>query len=355
MHRRFRRSSLRGLLAVAAIALVLPASASAEAKLGISPLKVQMSGAAGSTQTTTISLSAEGDEDLSIRFAHLDFGLSDNYSVVLISDAAKETTSFSTRRWFSVPRTTFRIPAGTTVNVPLKVRIPPNTPGGTYLGIASFVSSAASSSAGQIRTSVAAGTELFIAVDGGSPPKPRISKLDVPRVVSDGPIRPRLTVTNDGDEYFALEGTARIDGAKRGGSSIGEQYVLPHQPRVIQTSSTKDTVADRRRAALVVGTSSLGIGRHELVVRLRISPTNATVVARRTFWVVPAWAWALGSLLVLALVGGIVTGTLWLVRRRRRNQVQAATVTAPEPDPNRGEFDTMLGIDDDPDDDSDQV
>jgi hypothetical protein len=125
-------------------------------------------------------------------------------------------------------------------------------------------------------------------------------------------------------------------------ATIGEQYVLPDQPRAIQTNSTKDTDKERRQAALVVGTSSLGLGRHELEVRLRITPTNSTIVAHRTFWVVPIWAWIVLPLLVLVLLAGVAWATVRALRHLRTREADAAT---PVPaDPHAGAYDGVLGI-----------
>ncbi|MCW2973991.1 MAG: hypothetical protein JWN72_2264, partial [Thermoleophilia bacterium] len=118
---------------------VAPTLAAADAKLQISPTKLDLGGAAGSSQVVPVSVTSAGDTPLTVTFRHVDFGLRDDYSIVTYEDSAPETTSFSTRRWFSVPKPSYTVGVGQTVQVPVTVTIPKNTPGGTYLGIPMFV------------------------------------------------------------------------------------------------------------------------------------------------------------------------------------------------------------------------
>jgi hypothetical protein len=339
-----RRPVVALLLATLCFLVAAPASALADAQLTISPTKADLSIPAGGRAVVQVLLSADGDEPLDLTYRHVDFGLTDSYQVTLIEDSAPETTAFSTRAWFSTPKVRYHVPAGQQVTVPVTVAVPKNTPAGTYLGIPAFTNAPAQGG-GQVQNAFGTGPLLFITVQGGSAPKLDITRLDVPGLVQHGPITPALRVTNTGDGFFSVTGSVRIDGRRSDEATIGQQYVLPDQPRTIhRDSNSAGTGAHGNR--LTVGSTSLGLGRHTLQVRLRINPTNVTVVESRTFWVVPAWAWVVGILLALAVLGGLTMLVTWLVGRRARATARALPVATPVSpvDAEAGEFDEVLGI-----------
>jgi hypothetical protein len=310
------------------------APAHADAELTVSPLIMDLEAAAGDVLTEPITVSASGDEAITVELVHADFGFGDDYGVVLIRDDAPETTAFSTRGWFSLPKDRYRIPAGQTRQLPLRIEVPENTPGGTYLGAALIrvMPNQDSSNGSQVQAVPEAGSLLFIAVEGGDPPSPRIQSFDVPRIVSSGPIRPKVVVTNDGDEYFALEGTLKLsDAGKRGTFDVRRQYVVPGEPREISDDDSGNSEAKPPS----LGSSKLGIGRHEVTARLRIDPTGKTIVATRTVWVIPTWLRVLAAVAALLLFFGIV-----LLARRIMNR-DSDDPTSPAVDPALAEADAI--------------
>jgi hypothetical protein len=332
--RRRRRTTAFGLLILAAACIAPVATAHADAKLTVSPLIIDLEAGAGDVLTEPITVTASGSEPITVELVHADFGFGDDYGVVLIRDDAPETTAFSTREWFSLPKEQYRIPAGQTRQLPLRIEVPKNTPGGTYLGAALIrvVPDPDSSNGSQVQAVPEAGPLLFIAVEGGDPPSPRIKSFDVPRLVSSGPIRPKVVVTNDGDEYFALEGTLKLSEAgKRGTFDVRRQYVVPGEPR--ELSDDDSGSGEAKRPSL--GQSKLGIGKHEITARLRIDPTGKTLVATRTVWVIPTWLRVLVALGAVLLVIGVVL----LVRRIMDRR--AADPTLDSVDPARPEADAI--------------
>jgi hypothetical protein len=150
-------------------------------------------------------------------------------------------------------------------------------------------------------------------------------------------------VTNDGDEYFALEGTLKLSEAgKRGTFDVRRQYVVPGEPR--ELSDDDSGSGEAKRPSL--GSSKLGVGRHEITARLRIDPTGKTLVATRTVWVIPTWLRVLVALGAVLLVIGVVL----LVRRIMDRR--AADPTLNSVDPARPEVGHETGLDDELDDES---
>ncbi|MCW2956476.1 MAG: hypothetical protein JWO69_1345 [Thermoleophilia bacterium] len=296
---------------VSLLVLVLPSTAMAASTLGFSPTRLDVRAEAGETLTRDVFVTAQGDEPLTVDFSHADFGFTNEaYGLTLIEDDAPETTAFSTRGWFSVPKERYRVPAGETLTVPVTIEVPDNTPGGTYLGAAFFATAVES---GQLRQSARTGALVFISVAGGEPPKPKVESFDTPRLVTGGPIKPDIVIGNDGDEWFAYEGTIQLDGDDEGAVKVARQVVVPGQPRKVRI----DPNVPGAKGAPSVGGRDLSFGRHELVSRLRIEPTGDTLVTRRTVWVVPVWARIVGAVLWLAAIAGIGLLTRWLLRRRR--------------------------------------
>jgi len=325
------RAVTRGFLLVAACAMSLalipgttaraadaPAPATQDSATGqqltLSPLIVTLSGASGDTLTENVSVTASGSEPLEVAFNHADFGFDNSsYAVQIIADSAPETTAFSTRDWFTIPRATYKIPAGKTEQIPLRIAIPDNTPGGTYLGIALFRVLPHKDSTAQVRPVPSAGPLVFISVAGGDPPKPRIKAFDIPGVVSKGPVRPRITVDNQGDEWFSYSGSITLERAgKDERVEVGRQFVVPGQPRRLRV----DANAKGRAGEPVVG-KQLGFGHYTVQAKLRIEPTGKTVTSTREFWVIPTWMRVLGVLAALLVLVGIPVGVWWTITRRR--------------------------------------
>lgn len=301
------------LAAVLAAALALPPWAAADAELTVSPLTMDLKADAGEVLTETITATASGDEPIVVELVHADFGFGPDYAPVLISDDAEETTAFSTRGWFSLPRPRYRIPAGQSRELPLRIEVPPNTPGGTYLGAALLrVLPPDEPTAGsQVQAVAQSGPLVFISVNGGDPPKPRISELRVPRLQARGPIRPRVVVDNEGDEFFTLEGTIRLDGPGEDDTvDVRRQYVVPDEPRRLQAAE-----GDQDIGPPSLGSRELGAGRYEVIARLRIEPTGTTLVARRTVWIIPTWLRAVALLVAIIAFGCLALVARWFMGR----------------------------------------
>lgn len=292
--------------------LASPHSLHAAERLKISPVRIETTAVAGERVTETITATASGDEAIVVELVHMDFGFSDDtYDVVLIDDEAHETTAFSTRGWFSLHKPRYRIPAGESRDLQLRIDVPPNQPGGTHLGAAIIrvVQPEQDDTDSRVRAVQQAGPLVFIAVHGGKPPKPRIDSFDAPGLTKGGPIRPELVVANDGDEFFTIEGEITLRG--RGVDdelSVRNQMVVPDHPRNVH-----GIAEDSDEAPLKLGSSSLAIGRYEVSTELRIEPTGTKLSTTRTVWIIPTWARVLALLSVAALVGAIAFG----IRRRR--------------------------------------
>lgn len=248
-------------------------------------------------------MTASGDEPITVELVHADFGFGDDYQVVLINDDAPETTAFSTRNWFSLRKPRYRIPAGATRDLPLRISVPDNTPGGTYLGAALLrvVPPDDVTGASQIQAVAQIGPLVFIAVEGGDPPKPKIDEFSVDRRTTSGPIMPDIVIGNDGDEFFTVEGTVKLTGpGKDSAAVIRRQYVVPDEPRSLQASAAGGAGDS---GPIKLGSSKLGFGKYTVTTRLRVEPTGTTLVAHRTVWVIPIWTRLLGlGLLVVALI-----------------------------------------------------
>jgi hypothetical protein len=337
------RSTYRLVATLAASLCVLIGTAAPAQAISISPTKVDLSLTAGGSQVVRCTVTADA-APIDVTFRHIDFGLDANYKITLIEDGARDTTSFSTRGWFTIPEQVYHVKAGASVDIPVTVTVPMSTPGGTYLGIPLFVGTP-KSDGGQIQLPTASGPELFINVAGGSKPKVKITRFEVPQLVQSGPIDPKLVVTNQGDGFFSVTGEMRVDGSTTGAAKISQQYVLPRQPRTLRRSST--TKQQAAANVLRVGTDQLGFGRHTVELRLRVTPTNATVIARRTFWVVPMWAWVVGGLALLLTIGALASLTVWLLGRRSVAADSAAQDPVSPVDAEAGQFDAALGIESD--------
>ncbi|MCW2922603.1 MAG: hypothetical protein JWM98_7 [Thermoleophilia bacterium] len=313
------------LLAAATASLLSTTDSFALAKLTVSPLTADLEADAGETVTQPVQVTASGDEPIVVQFSHVDFGFdTSSYDVSLVRDDAKETTAFSTRDWFRTPKRTYAIPAGQTVTVPVRITVPSNTPGGTYTGGAlARIVPPASSGATQVQAVAETGPLLFIRVAGGTPPKPKVDRFEVPGHVSHGPVVPKLRVRNDGDDFFTYEGTVRLTGPGRDDTvDVARQYVLPGQPRDVTPKPGTHGASSR----LQLGRHDLKFGHYTVTSRLRIEPTGTTLVSTRQFWVVPTWVRVAGALLLAVLVALAVLLVRW-VRMRGRTEPYVAPVT----------------------------
>ncbi len=321
--RRIVALAFPALLAACVFSFVAASTAHADQKLQLSPLILDLNASAGDVLDETITVAAP-DDAIDVEIGHADLGFdTDDYAPVLIPDDAKNTTSFSTRGWFSTPKQRYHVPAGATVDIPLTITVPPNTPGGTHMGAALVRTIPGGDDTGGavVHTVAQATTLVFVAVDGGDPPKPRIKEFDVPSRASGGPIRTTLVVENEGDEYFSVSGTVRFTG--RGvDESVAlrdDQRVVPGQPRQLQVA---DDDAGDDPGEIELG-RHLKFGRYTITARLKIDPTGTTLIAKRHIWIVPTWVWFVGA----ALVVGLLALIAWLLRRWM-NQPRASDADA---------------------------
>lgn len=281
------------------------------AELTVSPLIIDIALAPGESTRQSVTVAASGSAPLDVAFEHADFGFADDaYELRLIEDSAPETVPFSTRGWFGVPHVTYHIPAGGSIVVPLRIAVPKNATPGTHLGAAFFrtISKVPEGGAAQVLTAARSGPLVFVAIKGGSDPKPAVRRFDVPRVVSNGPIPVRLTIGNDGDTHFRFSGTVTMRG--RSGHQeveIPERYALPDLDRAIRTGEG---------GKLRLGDQRLRVGRHTVKVELRTDPGNKVLRAERVVWVVPAWLRVILALSLLAVLAGIAWVALRLRERR---------------------------------------
>jgi hypothetical protein len=352
-------------LVCAVAGAIAPADAMAKAELSVSPTIVELEADAGETLTQQISVKAGDDEGIVVELVHADFGFDDSsYQVTLIRDDASDTTAFSTRDWFTLPKRQYRIAKGRTVQLPLTIAVPPNTPAGTYLGAALIrvVPADAAPGASQVQAVPETGPLLFISVAGGDPPKAAVKRFDVPGWVKHGPIAPKIVVENTGDEFFTYEGTLTLKGpGKDTKVDVTRQFVVPGQPRRLATSADEKG----RSGHPTLGRKKLGFGKYVIEARLRIEPTGKTLVTRRTVWVIPTWVWTLGIIaaLVFAICAALVIR--WILERRRlapflaqaaaeveREQRSTARDDSADADGDEDGFDE---IDDDVDEDHDDL
>jgi hypothetical protein len=337
--------------ACAACALAWAPPAHAEQKLQQSPLILDLDAAAGDVLHETLTVSAPEDA-LVVEIGHADLGFdTTDYHPVLIQDDAKDTTSFSTRGWFTTPKPRYRIPAGGSVDVPVTISVPANTPGGTHMGaiLVRTVPDEHGGSGAVLQAVLQGATLVFVAVEGGDPPRPRIEDFDVPSRVAHGPLRPTLVVANAGDEYFRVGGTVRITG--RGVDDevelTGDRRVVPGQARELRAAGTDEGDEDRD---IELGDRGLAPGRYTVTARLKVEPTGTTLVATRHVWVIPAWLWLAGAVAVAALLALAA----WLLRRWMRAPLVDGDVDDDDVDEPSADEDS-LEPDEDPWDDEDSL
>jgi hypothetical protein len=326
-----RRAARLACAAAAAAALLCAASptAFAAAELTVSPLLIDVEAAAGDTVIETITAAATGDQPITVELVHADFGFDDQYQVQLIRDDAPETTAFSTRGWFSLPKERYRIAAGSSVDLPLRIDVPDNTPAGTYLGAALLrvVPPDVSGGGSQVQAVPETGPLVFIAVEGGEPPEAAMKTFDVPKLVSSGPLRPELVIENLGDEFFTFEGTVTLRGPGKDDTvEVSRQYVVPGEPRDIRTSADEKG----RTGVPELGTKELGFGRYRVTARLRIEPVGTTLVATRTVWVVPTWARVVAAVALLAFLVCVWFLARWVSQRREFRRLYREELAAEE-------------------------
>ncbi len=318
-----RATRAAGLLACClTLCAVAAPSAHADAELTVSPLIMELEAEAGDVLTETITATASGDEPITVELVHADFGFSGaEYGIVLIRDDAPETTAFSTRDWFSLPQERYRIPAGSSRDLPLRIEVPKNTPGGTYLGAALLrvVPPAITGGGSQVQAVPETGPLLFIAVEGGEPPKAAMKRFDVPGLLTKGPINPKLAIENRGDEFFTFEGTVVLSGPGKDETiKVGRQFVVPGEPRTIRTSADEKGKA----GALGLGSKNLKMGRYEVTARLRVEPVGTTLVATRTVWIVPMWVRIAAAVTLLVLLACTLYLARWMSHRRKLRRLE---------------------------------
>ena len=319
MSRTAQRLLTHGLSRVGALIVMLlacmcvaPASSQAAAQLTVSPLIIDLALKPGETATRTVTVTASGDEPLRVSFEHADFGFQENsYAVQIIEDSRPDTVPFSTRGWFRVKKLDYKIKVGASIQVPVRITAPKNATPGTHLGAAFFRTVAADPGGGGARivTAARSGPLVFVSVVGGSNPKPDLTVFQLPRFVRSGPLRPKIVVSNKGENHFRFSGTVKLSGGggRRATAIIPDRYVMPDIRRELR---------DENGERIVLGGRALGIGRHKVTIELLTDPGQKRITDARTIWVIPAWLWFIIIVASIAVVSGLVWIALQLRERR---------------------------------------
>ena len=278
-----------------------PSADAGAQSVGVSPLFVDVTLKPGESRTIPIRLTAGDDSDVTVTFQHADFGFrSEAYDVQLIEDDAEDTVRFSTRGWFSTPRTSYEIQANQTMVVPLTIEVPRDARPGTHLGAALFTAVPATKATGRSSTVSAlprTGPLVFVGVTGGAAARPRIDDIGVSFLQAHGPIRPAVTLGNDGSIHYSVTGTISIRG--RGitrTTSIPQRFVMPDEPR---------TLTGEDGQPLSLGTHALPPGRYVVTARLTATPDNVRLTDSATVWIIPWWLRMVIVVLVV-LVSGVI-------------------------------------------------
>ncbi|MBC7644399.1 MAG: hypothetical protein H7123_04675 [Thermoleophilia bacterium] len=290
-------------------------------QLRIAPLTLDVSLAPGESITRDVTVSAGSAAPLTVAFEHADFGFSPgNYAVQLIEDSAPTTVEFSTREWFSVMPTTFKIPAGKSLTIPLTITAPGNVGPGTHLGAALFRTVPGPRPPGgtQIVTSARTGPLVFVTIRGGSRPKPRIGKLKVPALVTTGPIPVTLSAAVSGDGYVRVSGTVELSG-----NNMHDKIEVPEK---IVVAGSSRTLIPGAQVGHKLGGKSLKVGRYTVTSTLIIAPTGRKLTRVEHVWLIPVWLIvATGTALLLILVS-VGVGIRMFVHNRRGLAVALAEV-----------------------------
>jgi len=256
-----------------------------------------------------------------VTFEHADFGFSNgDYGVQLIEDNSPTTVDFSTRGWFTVKSSTIRIPAGKTLTIPVTIAAPGNASPGTHLGAALFRTSPgpAPASGSQIVTSARTGPLIFVTIRGGSRPKPRISRLTAPALLTHGPIPVTLSAAVSGDGYVRVTGTIELSGNNvHDKIEIPEKIVVGGSHRVLIPAAHLDHQ---------LGGKSLKVGRYTVTSTLTIAPTGRTLTRTVHVWLIPVWLDVALAGALLLVIASIVMGIRLFVRSRRELAVAMTQV-----------------------------
>mgnify|MGYP006275836041 CR=1 FL=1 len=312
--------------------------------VGISPLFIDVRLAPGESRTVPIRLTAGDDSDITAVFKHADFGFKrGSYVVRIIDDSAHDTVSFSTRGWFSTPRSSYEIPANQTIVVPLTIQVPRDVRPGTHLGAALFTAVPAATASGgtsQITAVPRTGPLVFIAIKGGARPKPEISSLNVNHFQTHGPVRPSVTLGNSGAVHYSITGKVTLTGRGRTRTvDVPRQFVMPGRPRTIATGT---------EAIPQLGSRSLPPGMYVVTATLHVSPDNIRLTDSQIVWIIPWWMRVIMLIALIAFAGA--TALIW-GRLRQRSVVE---LHAPQPG-SEDDDDDVLDEDDLSDGDRDDV
>ncbi len=314
----------------------LDATSRPDSGISFAPTIIDITVRPGVTLVKPILLTARGDKPITVEYSHSDFGFTKSYTVRLIRDTERETVPFSTRGWFSVPRTRIVLPPGKQTTIPLTIRVPSTISPETHLGAALFrtVPDAASPSSSGFLTSTETGPLVLIRVRGGQRPRPKLERIEIPRYRSRGPIPVSFYVNNSGRTHLRFKGRVRMTGrGPNEGTGIRSQVVLPNAPRQVHAS---------------VGRNNMPLGVYRVEVEIISTPGQIRV--REHHWVIvaPAWLRALLALFGIGAIGiGVAGATVLVVRHRRANRPRVMVATGDEHDPSiddRSEDGTGAGI-----------
>jgi hypothetical protein len=227
--------------------------------------------------------------------------------------------------WIVLPRSDFTVPVGKRVDVPFRLKVPPNATPGDHIGglIASATETVTNGQGQRVNVERRVAARIYLRVDG--PVRP-VASITAVEIAYDNPVVPfrggDMTITyrvaNDGNVRFS--GKARVQVKGPFGVRVDSSEMIDI-PEVLPDSEVR--IITRIRAVFPAG---------RLTAEVSVNPRSGeeplpSMRRSASAWAVP---WLPLTLIVLA-VGAVVL--VWLRRRRARRDMTPAydVVSMPAP------------------------
>jgi hypothetical protein len=226
---------------------MLPASAPADLSLNVSPAKMELSMAPGTTYNIPVTVQNPTNAPTHIQAILVDFMLTQNGDYRFGQTGSDR---YSLMRWASINPREFDLPAGSTQQVRLTLSVPKSSElSGEYAGIA-FFQTRPVRRAGAVALSARIGSKFYLTIPGTVKLDGAIAKMSVGR----GPFGEvyRVLYKNLGNAHQYLNGQIQI----RKGGNVVQSIPMEHD-MLVERGGT--------RLIEVNGNASLPAGKYEII------------------------------------------------------------------------------------------
>lgn len=281
----------------------------------ISPLRTDLEIAPGKTGVVKVKVTNITDTPSTMQLIQNDFVAGDEKGTpALILDTNEFAPTHSLKR-FMVPLNNIEVPAKSTYEVAVEIKVPADAAPGGYFGAIRFAPVPGDGS-GEVSLSASAASIILMSVPGDTTEKLNMTDFDITQGGKPGSF---FQSANDLDAAFRLENKGNIQLGPFGSITVtqGDKVVYTHE---FNEEQPRDMILPDSARRWEIPLKNIGtFGNYKVTAVLTYGKKNQTINIEKSFWVVPLNV-MIGAIVGVLLLIGLIVG-IWLFLRSYKRRI----------------------------------